>query len=123
MAWLSLHRASGDAAHLECAAALGDQVAAVPVGPVTDWQDGAAGEGLFLLRLAEASQDERFLRGAALRAAWLDEVAIRNKGGAYWPWQVDHDEHAGWFGLSFVPGSSGIAHFLLALFQRTQDER
>jgi len=122
-AWLSLHRASGDASHLECAAALGDQVMAVQAGPVTDWQDGAAGEGLFLLWLAEASRDDRFLRGATQRAAWLEEVAIMDEGGAYWPWQTDHDEHARWFGLSFVPGSAGIAHFLLSLFQDTQDGR
>jgi lantibiotic modifying enzyme len=101
---------------------------AVPPGPITDWQDGAAGELLFLLRLAEASAGagSRYLQGAGERAAWLESVAIREgeaQDGAYWPWQTDHEEHSKWFGLSFVPGSAGIAYALVCLYAATRDSR
>jgi lantibiotic modifying enzyme len=145
LAWLHLGAATGDGAFTARAAAVGDALLREPVGPVTDWQDGAAGEALFLLRLGEAAREPRFLEGAAQRAAWLEEVAIRERvagnggtggaggaggksgaGGAdgcYWPWQTDHEEYARWFGLSFVPGSAGIAYVLLALFQVTGEAR
>jgi lantibiotic modifying enzyme len=154
LAWLALYAATGDRQFLHEAERVGDAVMAIPSGPITDWQDGAAGEGLFLLRLAEASSGttttpadpgaastaitaggagiagsagaNRFLDGAIARAAWLESVAIREgdtQDGAYWPWQTDHEENAKWFGLSFVPGSSGIAYFLVCLYAATRDTR
>jgi lantibiotic modifying enzyme len=123
LAWMTLAAASGDRAHLAHAAAIGTALLREPIGPVTDWQDGAAGEALFLLRLGEATEDERFVEGAVARAAWLESVAVREDGGCVWPWQTDHKEYANWRGLSFVPGSSGIAYVLACLYARTQDER
>ena len=123
LAWLSLAAASGGRAHLAEAAAIGDALLGEQIGPVTDWQDGAAGEALFLLRLAEALGDARFMEGATKRAAWLESVAVREDGGCIWPWQTDHEEYAKWRGLSFVPGASGIAYVLACLYERTKDER
>lgn len=131
LGWLALHRASGDPAHLAAAQALAAQVIEAPVGPVTDWQDGVAGEVFFLLRAAQASGDAAVLRGAQARAAWLEQVALRRQeasGGesgeaVYWPWQTDHEEYARWLGLSFVPGSAGIGHVLLSLYEATGEAR
>lgn len=123
MAWLRLAAATGERQHLTPAAAVGERLLRKEPGPVTDWQDGATGEGLFLLRLADASGDERFLAGAARCAAWLAGVAIRDERGCYWPWQVDDPTYATWHGLSFIPGSAGIGHFLLSLYQATRDDR
>lgn len=123
LAWLNLAAASGDKGHLAGAAAIGTTLLKETIGPVTDWQDGVAGEALFLLRLGEATGDARFLEGASARAAWLESVAVPKEGGVVWPWQTDHEEYAKWLGLSFVPGSAGIAHVLASLYQRTKDER
>jgi hypothetical protein len=50
-------------------------------------------------------------------------VAVRDGRGLYWPWQVDDPQFATWFGLSFVPGSAGIGHFLLSLALATGEGR
>ena len=123
LAWISLAAASGNAAHLAEAVTIGEALLQGEIGPVTDWQDGVAGELLFLLRLGEASGDERFVRGATARAAWLEQVAIREGGACVWPWQTDHEEYSKWLGLSFVPGAAGIAYVLASLHERTRDER
>jgi lantibiotic modifying enzyme len=136
LSWLSLAAASESKDHLSHAATLGEIILSTPIGPVTDWQDGSAGELLFLLRLSEATSDERFLRRAEQHAAWLESIAVRHGGGGgegskvgeagdgcVWPWQTDHAEYAKWFGLSFVPGSAGIAYALLCLYERTRDNR
>ncbi|HEV2124524.1 MAG TPA: lanthionine synthetase LanC family protein, partial [Chloroflexota bacterium] len=122
-AWLRLSQATGDRRLLgEASSIAGDLLRKTP-GPVTDWLDGATGEGIFLLRLAQASGEQRFLDGAIRVGEWLTSVAIRDEQGLYWPWQVDDPEHGQWFGLSFVPGMAGIAHFLLSLYQETRDTR
>ncbi|HEU5315796.1 MAG TPA: lanthionine synthetase LanC family protein, partial [Chloroflexota bacterium] len=124
LAWLSLAAASESKDHLARAALVGETLLTTPIGPVTDWQDGSAGELLFLLRLSEATGDERFLRRATEHAAWLESIAVREgSDGCVWPWQTDHDEYAKWFGLSFVPGSTGIAYSLLCLYERTRHDR
>ncbi len=123
MGWLRLAAVTGDRDHLRQACAVGDGLLRKDPGPVTDWLDGAAGEGLFLLRLAEATGDERFLAGAVRWAEWLAGVARRDEHGCYWPWETGDSEYANWFGLSFLPGLSGIGYFLLCLYQATRDER
>jgi lantibiotic modifying enzyme len=123
MAWLRLAAVTGDAQTLAPAAAIGEDLLRKDPGPVTDWQDGATGEGVFLLRLAEASREERFLAGAVRRGAWLASVALRNGRGCYWPWEVGESPYATWYGLSFIPGMAGIGHFLLSLYQATRDPR
>ncbi|MAG37687.1 MAG: hypothetical protein CL878_15740 [Dehalococcoidia bacterium] len=123
MAGLRLAAVAGDRQTLETAVTIAEQLLQKEPGPLTDWQDGAAGEGLFLLRLAKVSGDKRFLDGAVRSAAWLDSVAIKDERGCYWPWRTDDSPHAKWYGLSFIPGSAGIAHFLLSLYAATQDSR
>jgi lantibiotic modifying enzyme len=123
MAWLRLAAATRADDLLAPAAAVGERLLRRAPGPVTDWQDGATGEGVFLLRLAAATGDARFQEGARRRGEWLARVAIRDERGLYWPWQVDDPQYATWFGLSFIPGSAGIGHFLLSLAQVTGDER
>lgn len=124
LAWLSLAAASESKDHLARAALIGETLLSTPIGPVTDWQDGSAGELLFLLRLSEATGDGRFLARATEHAAWLESIAVREGAdGCVWPWQTDHAEYAKWFGLSFVPGSAGVAYALLCLHERTRDHR
>ena len=123
MAWLRIAQAAGvDRAAMAQAAAVGDHLLNRTPGPYTDWLDGATGEGIFLLRLAQASGEERFLDGARRWGDWLAGVAIRDQHGLYWPWAVGTDDPP-WYGLSFVPGAAGNSHFLLSLYQETQDAR
>lgn len=123
MAWLRLAAAGGQPGAVAQAATIGERLLHKDPGPVTDWLDGATGEGIFLLRLAEMSRDERFLAGAVRRGAWLDGVARRDERGCYWPWEVGDTPHAAWYGLSFIPGMAGIGHFLLSLYQATREPR
>ncbi|MGH2371728.1 MAG: lanthionine synthetase LanC family protein, partial [Chloroflexota bacterium] len=123
MAWLRLAAVAGDRGMLAQAAAIGGELLRKGPGPVTDWQDGATGEGVFLLRLAEASADDRFLAGAVRRGDWLASVAIRDERGCYWPWEAGDSQYATWLGLSFIPGMAGIGHFVLSLYEATRAER
>jgi class IV lanthipeptide synthase len=50
-------------------------------------------------------------------------VAIRDERGLYWPWEAGNTKHSQWYGLSFIPGAAGIAHFLLSLYQETKEAR
>jgi lantibiotic modifying enzyme len=75
------------------------------------------------LRLGEATGETRFIDGATARAAWLEEVSIREGISRIWPWQTDHEEFSKWRGLSFVPGAAGIGYVLACLYERTKEER
>jgi lantibiotic modifying enzyme len=121
--WLRLAGVTGSNDHLARAVEMGDLLLKKDPGPVTDWLDGAAGEGIFLLRLAQATRAARFRDGAVRWAEWLAAAAIRDAHGTYWPWQVDDPKHGDWFGLSFVPGMSGIAHYLLLAHEETGERR
>lgn len=92
-------------------------------GPVTDILGGAAGNGIYLLRLWEQTGKERYLHGAVRNAEWLRDQAIRGSAGVYWPFWIGKPEEEIWYALGFAHGSSGTAHFLLHLYQATQDER
>ena len=59
------------------AAAVGDHLLRRGLGPYTDWIDGATGEGMVLLHLAQVAQEERFLAGAKRWGDWPADVAIR----------------------------------------------
>ena len=122
LAWLWLANATGDRNALAQAAGIAQHLLARDPGPVTGLYSGAAGEGIFLVRLAAASRDERHLAGAARRGAWLAEVALRNESGAgvHWPYQTDDEP---WYGLGFGPGVAGIGCFLLALHESTREVR
>jgi lantibiotic modifying enzyme len=115
--------AAGDDSAAASAADLAKPMLARDPGPVTTLYAGAAGEGLFLLRLFEHTRDERYLNGALARAAWLDRVATRtgpDSGDTYWIYQTDDEP---WYGTGFGPGSAGIGYFLAHLYAATHDER
>ena len=123
MAWLRIAQAAGgDKEALAQAAAVGDHLLRRGPGPYTDWLDGATGEGIFMLRLAQEAGEDRFLTGAKRWAEWLAEVAIRDEHGLYWPWSVGTEDDP-WYGLSLVPGSSGNAYFLLTVYEATKEQR
>ena len=104
------------------ARAIADDLLSKDLGGYPEWLDGACGKGIFLLRLAEATGDQRYLDGALRIARWLEQIAIRDEHGLYWPWSVGTGDDP-WYGLSFIPGAAGIAHFLLSLHQATRDAR
>jgi lantibiotic modifying enzyme len=115
---------TGDPAHLARARAFGERTLAAGVGPTTDVIGGAAGEGGVLLRVWEATREERFLAGALRRARWLDACATRDDRGCHWPWRLA----AGGGGpgrvlFGFAHGLSGIGHFLLRVHAATGEAR
>ena len=115
LAWLRLAGATGDAAALGRAADLGAGLLAGEPGPITSVLFGAAGEGLFLLRLGEAARDDRYVRGAERYGAWLERIAVRDGAGRRWPLRAGGPR--AWTGLGM--GAAGIGYFLLELHRAT----
>ena len=87
---------------------------------MTDIMGGAAGTGLFLLRLWEATREERYLKGAVRNGEWLREQAIHDERGCYWPMKVDEPEP--WYATGFAHGISSVTYFLLLLHEATKEE-
>ncbi|MBI3972746.1 MAG: hypothetical protein HY332_15835 [Chloroflexi bacterium] len=82
MAWLRYAQAAGGAAGataLEAAVAAAEPLIDAAPGPWTEYVRGAAGEGVFLVRLWESSGDARHLEAALRRAEWLAAVAERDE--------------------------------------------
>ena len=121
MAWLHLADATGDSALAENAGPNAEILLREDPGPVTDILGGASGNGLFLLRLWEAAGDERYLRGATRNGEWLASRAIRDEQGCYWPMWTGTPEP--WYATGFAHGISGVAYFLLRLWEATGEER
>jgi lantibiotic modifying enzyme len=122
MAWLHLARVSEDQTLLPRCALHAQRILDHEPGPVTDILGGAAGNGLFLLRLWEATRDDGYLAGAVRNAEWLESIATRTRGGC--SWQMAYDWHWGAeHYLGFAHGLAGIAYFLIALFAATRSER
>lgn len=90
-------------------------------GPVTDLMGGAASNGLFLIRLWEATQQREFVEGAVRCAHWIEENLVRDDRGCHCLTRPD-----GGFGrLPFTGvahGISGVAHFFLLLHKATGDD-
>jgi lantibiotic modifying enzyme len=103
------------------AADVAERTISTEPGPVTDFLGGAAGEGIFLIRLWEATRDARHLSGATRRAEWLREHVVRDDAGAYWPMLVGAERPARMLG--FAHGAAGIAYFLLLLYEATREAR
>jgi lantibiotic modifying enzyme len=91
-------------------------------GPQTDLGFGAAGTGVFLLRLWEAAPDDRYLAGAVRCGEWLDHGAVRDRYGCHWPRGPLRRGHR-WHWTGFETGAAGIGYFLLALAQATRRSR
>ena len=121
LAWLRLALATDDAGALHQAAALAERVIAAEPGPWTDFGRGATGEGLFLVRLWEATGEEHHLRGAVDRGRWLRDRIIRDEHGSHWLRVLDVNDPKSRARAGFHVGSSGIGYFLLALYEATQD--
>lgn len=123
MAWLRFSITTGDSNALKKASEIGDRVLESSVGPVTDYLGGVAGKGIFLLRLWEASPQEKYLSGAVRYGEWLSGEAIRDKAGLGCYWPMRFDESPPWNSLGFAHGIAGIGYFLLLLYKATQDSR
>lgn len=115
MTWLHLSRSTGDPSLLTHCTVHAEKIMTEDPGPVTDILGGAAGNGLFLLRLWEASRQEEYLRGALRNGEWLRDRAVRDRSGCYWPMVVSDAKP--WYALGFAHGLAGIAYFLLLLHQ------
>jgi lantibiotic modifying enzyme len=121
LAWVRLWEVTGDRECLDRARRFGERLLATAPGPVTDFIGGVAGEGIFLLRLWAAAREERFLAGALRRAAWLDDHAVREAQGCYWPYSVGSRPSRTLLG--FAHGISGIGHSFLRVHQATGEPR
>lgn len=121
LAWVHLSTVAPEGERTTCldnARRFGRRLLRGEPGPVTDHIGGAAGQGVFLLRLWEATHDERFLAGALHRAAWLAAQARHDQQGCHWGVHGPRSRAQ----LGFAHGISGIAHFLLRLHEATADE-
>jgi lantibiotic modifying enzyme len=121
MAWLRYALATGDPEALQRASEFGDRLLAPEPGPVTDFLMGAAGNGLFLLRLHEASHQDRHLAGSVRHAEWLEAVKVQNESGCHWSMRVGAPRSGAYLG--FAHGIAGIGYFLALLYEATQDAR
>ena len=119
LAWLRLGLATGDRSALGRAAALGTDLAGAPVGPWAELGRGALGEGLFLLRLWEATDDGDHLAGARRRGEWFSDGALRDAHGCHWLRVREPGNPRARSLTGLHAGSAGVAHFFLALHEAT----
>ena len=101
-------------------------------GPVTDLMGGEASNGLFLIRLWQATSDRTYLDGAIRCAEWLRDQMVRDQLGCYCPVHAhgnfqkpttgsgSYDDLPPYSGVAH--GIAGVAHFLILLHERTGDE-
>lgn len=133
-AWLHLAGASQERAHLKEARLIGNELLEREPGPFCYFLSGAAGEGLFLLHLWEATQDERYFAGATRYGAWLEPHAVREEYGTTWPArdaQAIPPPGMKFAGGGYPPsrylgfgiGLAGVGYFLARLYQASQDDR
>ena len=121
LGWLHLARVTGDAGLLAKADPFVEGLLQQDPGPVADIMGGAAGIGLYLLRLWEMADEGRILQGAVRQGEWLRQHVRRDERGCYWPVETAPSEVMEYTG--FGHGIAGIAYFLLALCEATKDAR
>jgi lantibiotic modifying enzyme len=121
MAWLRYALVTGDREALKRASEFGDRLLTPDPGPVTDFLMGAAGNGVFLLRLHEASRQDRHLSGAIKHGEWLQAVSLQDESGCRWPMRVGAARSGTYLG--FAHGIAGIGYFLTLLYEATRDAR
>lgn len=121
VAFAQLHLANtlGDASLLSPCHTHAEYLLSTELGPEIDLFCGVAGHGLFLHHLWQSTQNEKYLAGALQHGDWLIQHAIHNEHGCLWPWRLQ--EKSTLFG--FAHGNSGIAHFLLLLYQATHEPK
>jgi lantibiotic modifying enzyme len=130
LAWLRLAASlralgrQGEAANaLAQAAAQGDRLGASDPGPWTEFGRGAAGEGMFLVRLWQATSAQRHLTAAVARAEWLSAHAVRDARGTHWLRVIERGNSRALPRTGWTVGNAGIGAFLLALHEATREER
>lgn len=119
MSWLHLAQVTGEPVSKHCEQNA-DAIVREEPGPVTDLMGGAASNGLYLLRLWEATGETRYLDGARRNGAWLCDQLVRDDAGCYCLCRPD-----GQMGdrpyLGAAHGISGVAHYLVLLYQATDE--
>ena len=118
-ACLRLSEVTDDADQLKGACEIADRLLELQPGPVTDFLGGAAGEGIFLIRLWETSREKQYLSGAVRHGEWLESKVVRSEFGCHWPMRVGDiftDNY-----LGFAHGIAGIGFFPLQLYEATGD--
>ena len=109
-----LARALDNPAYLERATSIATQLASSPLDRL-DLCHGAIGIGLMQLELFQHTGDTTYLTAAQSLGTYLMEQAlIDEQGGVCWS-----EEQRNMWGLAH--GSSGIAYFLLALYNQRRD--
>ena len=128
LAWMRLHLATKDAAHLARVRPYVDALHAYDPGKlpavVTDYLGGVAGLGLFLVRYWEVTGDADSRETAARFGRWLRENRETGERGVCWhlgaPAAAIPPEHNPAY-LGYAHGLAGIAHFLVLLHRATGD--
>jgi lantibiotic modifying enzyme len=123
--WLAAGRVLGEIHWTEQARAAGDTLLAWsrPAGSGREWEgtcdiiSGAAGSGLFLLELYNATGEPRYLEGAERAARRLAETGERDPAGEgrWWPIAPGAPTHY----PNFAHGTAGVAFFLRRVAART----
>ena len=121
MAWLHLSRIAQNPEYRAYCAENAEILLTEDPGPVTDLMGGAASNGLFLVRLWQATREDRYLNGAIRNGAWLKDNLVRDERGCHCLIRPD-----GAFGdmpyLGVAHGIAGVAHYFLLLSEATQEE-
>jgi|GEM_PF-402490 len=129
---LEMHRTTGDAKCLDAARGAADWLLSVAVkdGDGMKWKStaqlerfytgyshGTAGIADFLLKVYEATEDEKYLKGAEAGARWLRSVAREDKGGLKWfHYEPDHTDA---FQTGWCHGPAGTGRLFLDLHRVT----
>lgn len=120
LSWLHLSRIAGRPEYQSYGVENAEILLREDPGPMTDLMGGAASNGLFLLRLWEATGERRYLEGAIRNGGWLAEQLVRDERGCHCLARVDggfgKEPHAG-----VAHGIAGVAHFLVLLHAATRD--
>lgn len=120
--FLYAHRVTGKADYLSTAAALANRIVANPEISATSSPDiisGAAGTGLFLLEMHQATRDRSYLEGARRLGDFLLERAETRGEGATWKLSAEGQEY---YFVGFSHGPAGIGYYLDRLYGVTSDE-
>ena len=117
MSWLYLSQVTGDPVSEHCEHNANVILREEP-GPFTDLMGGAGSNGLYLLRLWQATDDPRCLEGARRNGSWLCDQLVRDDDACYCLCRPD-----GQFGdrpyFGVAHGISGVAHYLVLLHEAT----
>jgi lantibiotic modifying enzyme len=87
-----------------------------------DVVSGAAGIGLCLLRMSDATRGGEWLDAAIAAGDHLLRQAVRERGGCWWPNRIGDGIDSPQY-PNFSHGVAGIAFFLARLYERTQEPR